>query len=118
MNEQKWSNNGLESLEELQGLGVAVPILSELGKQTCVEFKGDLGWALEVASSCRKIIEENASRSSRMGPIRDPAEDARELWRMGKELGLLSVEGDEMMVRRLTEMEMKDMGIDVQNGKT
>ncbi|KAK7277127.1 hypothetical protein RIF29_18277 [Crotalaria pallida] len=42
----------------------------------------------------------------------NPAPDAKLIWEMGKELGVLSCEGDEVMIRRLTQMELKDMGLE------
>ncbi|KAK7274761.1 hypothetical protein RIF29_15859 [Crotalaria pallida] len=44
----------------------------------------------------------------------NPVEDARRLWEMGKELGVLSVVGDEPVIRKLTLLEMNALGIVVE----
>ncbi|KAK7273679.1 hypothetical protein RIF29_14738 [Crotalaria pallida] len=42
----------------------------------------------------------------------DPVEDAKSLWEMGKELGVLSVVDDETVIRKLTLLELKELGIE------
>ncbi|KAK7281041.1 hypothetical protein RIF29_08687 [Crotalaria pallida] len=44
----------------------------------------------------------------------DPVQDEKKIWEMGKDLGVLSIEDDEVVIRRLTEMELKDVGIVMQ----
>ncbi|KAK7255910.1 hypothetical protein RIF29_29338 [Crotalaria pallida] len=47
----------------------------------------------------------------------DPVEDAKKIWEMGKDLDVLSAKGDEVVVRRLTKLELKDMDIVLQHEK-
>ncbi|KAK7258670.1 hypothetical protein RIF29_24252 [Crotalaria pallida] len=43
----------------------------------------------------------------------NPVKDAIALWNLRKELGVLSVEDDEAVIRRLTAMELNDLGVQI-----
>ncbi|KAK7267653.1 hypothetical protein RIF29_20331 [Crotalaria pallida] len=70
------------------------------------------------------IIEEDTSPGNMKGTrktrkleivpnFQNLKEEAEALWRMGKELRVLSVVGDEAIVRRLSKMKMIDLGIPI-----
>ncbi|KAK7275414.1 hypothetical protein RIF29_16530 [Crotalaria pallida] len=90
MNVGSRKSNGCENNEESHGKGGDSSISNGPNQETIENIEEELGWAFEAASNCLKVLEENASQEL----LKDPR--------------------DETVVRMLTEIEIKEMGIEVQ----